>query len=272
MSRQVVLTIYVLRAALAVSLGVGLSGTDTLAADAGSLTPEQQQVLLNAYPHDLSKIDGNFLTWIDGSQTPIDDRISDKDAPDLLNDADIQDTFAQPYPVGRQPTPPAQDFDPGRARNTAFLKKVYGDCNSKDYPRRLTDVAWLPKKSGGSISFNTSNGAARQLQKVSEELDKLPAVFNDYLVPAITTQCREIGGTERSSAHAFGIAIDLNPRYSHYWRRTRASDKGLFPYANAMPFEIVEIFERHGFIWGGKWYHYDTMHFEYRPELLPQRQ
>jgi hypothetical protein len=31
----------------------------------------------------------------------------------------------------------------------------------------------------------------------------------------------------------------------------------------------VEVFERHGFIWGGKWNHYDTMHFEYRPELLP---
>jgi hypothetical protein len=30
----------------------------------------------------------------------------------------------------------------------------------------------------------------------------------------------------------------------------------------------VDIFERHGFIWGGKWAHYDTMHFEYRPELL----
>ena len=33
----------------------------------------------------------------------------------------------------------------------------------------------------------------------------------------------------------------------------------------------LEIFERHGFIWGGKWYHYDTMHFEYRPELLAPR-
>ena len=31
---------------------------------------------------------------------------------------------------------------------------------------------------------------------------------------------------------------------------------------------IVDVFERNGFIWGGKWYHYDTMHFEYRPELL----
>ena len=34
------------------------------------------------------------------------------------------------------------------------------------------------------------------------------------------------------------------------------------------PIHIVEIFEQYGFIWGGKWYHYDTMHFEYRPELL----
>src|ERR1700737_4809713 len=27
-----------------------------------------------------------------------------------------------------------------------------------------------------------------------------------------------------------------------------------------IPLEIVHIFEQHGFIWGGKWYHYDTMH------------
>ena len=35
-----------------------------------------------------------------------------------------------------------------------------------------------------------------------------------------------------------------------------------------MPLELVAAFERHGFVWGGKWWHYDTMHFEYRPELL----
>jgi|GEM_PF-645494 len=29
-----------------------------------------------------------------------------------------------------------------------------------------------------------------------------------------------------------------------------------------------KVFEKHGFIWGGRWKHYDTMHFEYRPEFF----
>jgi len=29
-----------------------------------------------------------------------------------------------------------------------------------------------------------------------------------------------------------------------------------------------QTFEHHGFIWGGKWWHFDTMHFEYRPEII----
>jgi hypothetical protein len=49
---------------------------------------------------------------------------------------------------------------------------------------------------------------------------------------------------------------------------TAGDSARLVPYRNRIPHRIVEIFERHGFIWGGKWYHYDTMHFEYRPELL----
>jgi hypothetical protein len=66
--------------------------------------------------------------------------------------------------------------------------------------------------------------------------------------------------------HAYGAAIDLNLGYANYWmwEKDRAAR-----YVNRMPPSIVEIFERHGFIWGGKWHHFDTMHFEYRPELLP---
>jgi hypothetical protein len=34
------------------------------------------------------------------------------------------------------------------------------------------------------------------------------------------------------------------------------------------PKEIVRIFEKNNFVWGGKWVHFDMMHFEYRPEII----
>ena len=30
----------------------------------------------------------------------------------------------------------------------------------------------------------------------------------------------------------------------------------------------MEVFERNNFIWGGKWGHFDILHFEYRPEII----
>ena len=100
-------------------------------------------------------------------------------------------------------------------------------------------------------------------------LDALPGSFIKYLTPSGGTyNCRVIAGTDRKSVHGNGIAIDINVGWSDYWRNHRPVD-GKYPYKNRIPWEIVEIFEAHGFIWGGKWYHYDTMHFEYRPELLP---
>ena len=55
---------------------------------------------------------------------------------------------------------------------------------------------------------------------------------------------------------------------SDYWLWQKPGPDGLLVPKNRMPMEVVEAFERHGFIWGGRWHHYDTMHFEYRPELL----
>ena len=67
--------------------------------------------------------------------------------------------------------------------------------------------------------------------------------------------------------HSWGAAIDINAARADYWlwHGSGVIDAGL---VNRIPTEIVAIFARHGFIWGGKWSHYDTMHFEYRPELL----
>ena len=75
---------------------------------------------------------------------------------------------------------------------------------------------------------------------------------------------------DRLSAHSYGIAIDINVKYSNFWLWSNPgkSEKDQIVYKNRIPREIVEIFERHGFISGTRWYHYDTMHFEFRPELL----
>ena len=35
---------------------------------------------------------------------------------------------------------------------------------------------------------------------------------------------------------------------------------------------IVESFEKYGFVWGGKWSHFDILHFEYKPEIIIKAQ
>ncbi len=113
------------------------------------------------------------------------------------------------------------------------------------------------------MKFNNVNGAAGQLEKAAEELKQLPNEFYKYLKNiGGTFVWRNILGTNRLSNHSYGTAIDINTKYSDYWQWNKS-----LSYRNRIPIEIVNIFEKYGFIWGGKWYHYDTMHFEYRPEL-----
>ena len=150
-----------------------------------------------------------------------------------------------------------------------FFDKMYGDCTKGEVARNLVDVVWLPSKGGQKLKATRINGVAAKLQAVSDELDKLPARFTKYLKPSAGTyNCRVVAGTKRVSAHGHGIAIDIATAHADYWRWTRPGADGRYPYQNRVPWEIVEIFEKHGFIWGGKWYHYDTMHFEYRPEIV----
>jgi hypothetical protein len=177
--------------------------------------------------------------------------------------------FAQPYPRGGVTASPARDIDPGRARNRAFFDKMYGDCTKGEVAKHLIDVVWLPKKYGKPLKVTRINGVADKLAAVSAALDALPASFDVHLFPpAGTYVCRVIAGTTRVSAHGHGIAIDIGLARADYWQWAGQKAGTDFPSRNRVPLEIVRIFEAHGFIWGGAWYHYDTMHFEYRPELL----
>ncbi len=226
--------------------------------------------LLAAYPDHLERVEGNALVWRDGTRMPIDDGHGSKAFEEWLSSPDIEDTLALAYPAFAPATPPATNFDPGRARNAAFFDKMYGDCSKDEVKSGLRKVAWLPSRSRQSITVTSVNGVADRLAAISGELDRLPPRFDVFLKPAAGGYvCRAIAGTGRGSAHGYGIAVDVALKRTHYWRWSNAGGGGI-AYRNDIPLEIVSIFEKHGFIWGGRWYHYDTMHFEYRPELIPR--
>jgi hypothetical protein len=105
------------------------------------------------------------------------------------------------------------------------------------------------------------------LAAAARDTPSLAALLN----PAGGFMWRNIAGEKRLSPHAFGIALDLSPDFAPYWRwsrRNRYAEVTPHPLQQEYPAAIVEAFEAHGFIWGGKWHEYDIMHFEYRPELV----
>ena len=240
----------------------------SLGAEAWAGTVDARR-LLDAYPEHLDRIDGNALVWKDGTRMTIDDGKTGKSLEQMLGHPDIDDMMAIPYRAGDAAKPPAPGRDPGRVRHTAFFTKMYGDCAKGAVSPHLTDITWLAGSAPQKLKVTRVNGVAAKLQAVSKELDALPAALRRHLTPAAGTYvCRPIAGTDRTSPHGLGIAIDIAVATSDYWRWSRTGPSGRPVWRNRIPMEIVEIFERHGFIWGGRWFHYDTMHFEYRPELL----
>jgi hypothetical protein len=224
--------------------------------------------LIAAYPDILASYDDNELIWKDGTRMPLASGSASRTFAELLDRAGIRDQFAIPYPLAMPFRAPAVDEDPGRIRNEAFFLKMYGDCRKGEVTARLQTVSWLPKHGGGTVRATAINGVADRLDKVSRDLDSLPAALIPYLVPTSGIyNCRPIAETGRLSMHAFGAAIDINAKFGNYWLWSKQPE-GAVKWRNQIPEKIVEIFERHGFIWGGRWYHFDTLHFEYRPELI----
>ncbi|MBD5627143.1 MAG: M15 family metallopeptidase [Desulfovibrio sp.] len=175
--------------------------------------------------------------------------------------ADVAASMAAPYPL--EPTRPATPpgTSPGRVRPYGLLTALYGE-NRESVNAGLVSVPWQ----GRSVRLSASAAEAlgRVARRLAPVLAERPAL-KPYLKSEGGFAWRRIAGEDRLSAHAFGIALDLNARLGPYWRWSRLTPH---PRQQDYPPEIVEAFEAEGFIWGGKWHEYDLMHFEYRPELL----
>lgn len=224
--------------------------------------PAGAQALIDSYPSFIKGYDNGYIIFKNGKKQIYDDKVK-KSFAQMLDNSDLEDMFYVAYrvPVNK----PAYLEDAGRSRNESLFKQMYGGSASAVRSKMVT-VNWFGQK----VQFSSVNGAAKALKAVANELAAYPEL-RKYLKSSGTFNWRTVRGAKRQSAHSYGIAFDIGVSYSDYWLwkngNAKETTKNL-KYCNRFPRKIVEIFQKHGFIWGGAWYHYDTMHFEYRPEIL----
>ncbi len=165
------------------------------------------------------------------------------------------------------PQPP-QDID--------FLKALVGVGD------RVETEASIVKAMLFGKPVNVNKEAAKKFDIITAEVEELASTdaevkeFLDTLSEVSGYSWRFVAGTNRLSNHSYGLAIDILPRgwgnKMMYWSWVKDfnDDWMLVPQEDlwAPPEKVIKILEKHGFIWGGTWPIYDTMHFEYRPELI----
>lgn len=238
--------------------------------------------LKQAYPEFIKAISKETIIWSDGTKMKIRRKSVSKALQDKVERPSLWDQVSGAAYLKGTPKDPVHyrpQTDPGRVRYEPFFKKMYG-ATPEAVEEHLVTIYWMPVAFGHQypLRVTTVNRVDEKLRAVSKALDALVKKHPHHLrflrAPGGTFEWRKIAHTHRQSLHSFGIAIDINDAMSNYWQSDLAkevrpiSEHASIGYRNRLPWQIVRIFEEHGFIWGGKWHHYDTEHFEYRPELL----
>lgn len=225
-------------------------------------------VLMLAYKEEIKEIEISedkyvYLILNDNRKVLYDDK-KEKNRDSKVSNSDVQDTLEEIYPL-ESIDKVLEGIDPGRSRCYSLLNGLYGG-NRKEVEKNLSSISTLC----GNITFNKNARAGEALKKALNEAKELANnknKINNFIFPISGGyNYRVIQDTGRLSPHAYAIAIDLNRNNSDYWKWVDKSkgSKRIEEY----PKELVKIFEDNGFIWGGKWEHFDILHFEYRPEII----
>jgi len=164
---------------------------------------------------------------------------------------------------------------------TSFFEAIYDTSTRKDVERHITKTMFLGKQ------VSVHEEIVELLARVEEQI--LAAAQTDDAVKAFMESIssiegyswRQIRDTNGISFHSMGLAIDILPRswqnkiiYWNWEKNKGNEDWMLIPLSERWmpPKRVIDIFEKEGFVWGGKWTVWDNMHFEYRPELILGRE
>lgn len=187
---------------------------------------------------------------------------------EALRDPTTREQFKYRYPLDFDLTRREEPFfDPGRLRHGAFFEALY--FTTEAVARASLDTVRVPGLTSGAFQVTRKRNVSCQFEAALAALAASGEDYSEFFKGAGGGfNWRAIAGTTRMSTHSFGIAVDLNTKLGKYWRWTGAREGAVPHYDNEIPESLVTTMERFGFIWGGKWHHFDGMHFEYRPELI----
>ena len=203
---------------------------------------------------------------------------------------DIRDMVAQPYEVGPLRPLTEEDGDPGYFVPPALLDAAWGS-DPQQRAANLVNVRWFGKpeihdRRYSDARLTVTDAVVPDLREVADHLDHMLDWHTDYVHPAqppvlahyVTGEacCRSYVPESEApmilgevGEHAWGIAVDMNLRYADNWNDGMLEHDVVW--RNQMPQAIVEVFEDHGFAWGGRAFHYRTGQFVWRPELFDDR-
>lgn len=136
------------------------------------------------------------------------------------------------------------------------------DDKEREWRRKILAPCKLPAPLGGPD--RDGNGKADRVFETiwCHKLVVVPLtivlveLFNDGLWPKIKTfdgcyNLRAKRGLTKLSTHSWGVAVDLNAATNRL-----GTDGDMRP-------NIVSVFERNGWRWGGRWSRKDPQHFQY---------
>jgi len=162
------------------------------------------------------------------------------------------------------------------SRSVSFLGVLWEASTRKETEKQIVDINFLGQ------SARVHKGIQQKLAVIEEQIQAAAKTDNaiqtwiDALAPPGGYYWRVIAKTKSRSYHSYGLAIDLLPnslddKESYWlWASQKRDDWWNVPYSERYhpPMTVIKIFESYGFVWGGKWEMFDTMHFEYRPEVF----
>lgn len=165
-----------------------------------------------------------------------------------------------------------------RKGSPPFLYDLIYDCNTRaSLETHIKYFSFLNKRCNAHEFIHDKLALVQADIFKEAESDLEVKQFIADIASADSYSWRSISDSGNRSFHSLGLAIDILPKgwgqKNIYWAWRRDIDPENWMMLDLdrrwmPPKKVVEIFESHGFLWGGKWIIWDNMHFEYRPEVI----